>query len=131
MTSHSPLRNYARAIKYFASTRAIEVLALQASPLLGAYLGGFQIERQNVILLSLLILGSLALTSHVFVFNDWAGHNSDIHDPQRAKFVFARRGIRRPEVARIAVALLIFANLVFAAIGLSTILLGAAIATLS
>jgi 4-hydroxybenzoate polyprenyltransferase len=131
MTSHSPFWNYTRAIKYFASTRAIEVIALQASPLLGAFFGGFNIERHNVVVLSLLMLGSVALTSHVFVFNDWAGQSSDIHDPRRTKLAFTRRGIRRPEVARIAIALLIFANLVFAAISVSTILLGAAVATLS
>lgn len=131
MTSHSPLRKYTRAVKYFASTRATEILALQASPLLGAFLGGFRIEARNVTQLSLLLLGSLALTSHVFVFNDWAGHISDIRDPRRTKFAFARRGIRRPEVARLAVSLLIFANVLFAGIGISTILLGAAIATLS
>ena len=131
MTSHSPLRNYTRAIQYFASTRAIEVLALQASPILGASLGGFTIQRRDLILLGLLLLGSVALTSHVFVFNDWAGYKGDVRDPRRAKFAFVRRGIRRLEVARIAVALLIFANLVFAAVGLTTVLLGAAIATLS
>jgi len=131
MTSHSLLKNYTRAIRYFLSTRGIEVLALQASPILGGYLGGFMIEQRNLILLSLLILGSLALTAHVFVFNDWAGHSSDIGDPRRAKLVFVRRGIRRLEVARIAVALLIIANLTFAVVGITTILLGAAIATLS
>jgi len=131
MTSHSPLGNYTRAIQYFASTRAIEVLALQASPILGAFLGSFNFELRNVILLSLLLLGSIALTSHVFVFNDWAGYNSDIRDPRRAKLALVRLGIKSLEVARIAIALLIFANLVFAAVGISTILLGAGIATLS
>lgn len=131
MTSATPIRNYTRAIQYFASTRAIEVLALQASPLLGGFLGGFNFDRRNIILLALLLLGSLALTSHVFVFNDWAGHISDIRDPRRTSLAFARRGIRRPEVARIAVAFLIVANLAFAAIGISAILFGGAIATLS
>ena len=131
MTSQSPFRHYARVMQHFASTRALEVLALQASPILGSFLGGFSLERRGVIRLGLLLLGSLALTAHVFVFNDWAGHSSDIRDPRRATLVFARRGISRRQVARVAIALLIFANVAFAAVGSPAILLGAAIAALS
>jgi len=107
------------------------VLALQASPILGSFLGGFSLEWRSVIRLGLLLLGSLALTAHVFVFNDWAGHSSDVLDPRRARLVFSRRGISGRQVARVAIALLIFANVVFAAVGGPAILLGAAIATLS
>jgi 4-hydroxybenzoate polyprenyltransferase len=107
------------------------VLALQASPILGAFLGGFSLERSGVIRLGSLLLGSLALTAHVFVFNDWAGHSSDIRDPRRRSLVFARRGISRRQVARVATALLILANVAFAAVGGPAILLGAAIAALS
>jgi len=131
MTSSSPFRHYARVIQHFASTRAPEVLALQASPILGAFLGGFSLERSGVIRLGSLLLGSLALTAHVFVFNDWAGHSSDIRDPRRRSLVFARRGISRRQVARVATALLILANVAFAAVGGPAILLGAAIAALS
>jgi len=131
MTSSSIFRHYARVIKHFASTRSLEVLALQASPLLGCSLGGFSLGRASLIRLGLLLLGSLALTAHVFVFNDWAGHNSDIRDPRRAAFVFTRRSISSRQVARLAIALLIFANVAFAAVGIPAILLGAAIAALS
>ena len=131
MTSQSPFRHYARVVQHFASTRALEVLALQASPILGGFLGGFSLERCGVIRPGLLLLGSLALTAHVFVFNDWAGRSSDIRDPRRAPLVFARRGISGRQVARVATALLIFANVAFAAVGGSAILLGAAIAALS
>jgi hypothetical protein len=48
-------------MRHFASTRAPEVLALQASPILGIFLGGFSLERGSVIRLGLLLLGSLAL----------------------------------------------------------------------
>src|SRR5260370_38561047 len=108
MTSQSAFRHYARVMQHFASTRALEVVALQASPILGSFLGGFSLERSGVIRLALLLVGSLALTSHVFVFNDWAGHSSDICDPRRATLEFARRGISRLQVARCATALLIF-----------------------
>jgi len=118
-------------MQHFASTRAPEVLALQASPILGSFLGGSSLERGGVIRLCLLLLGSLALTAHVFVFNDWAGHDSDIRDPRRAALVFTQRGISGQQVARIAIALLIFANVAFAAVGGPAILLGAAIAVLS
>ncbi len=131
MTSQSPFRQYARVLQHFASARAVEVVALQASPILGSFFGGFSLEPIGVIRLGLLLLGSLALTAHVFVFNDWAGHRSDIGDPRRATLVFARRGISRRQVARVAIALLIFANVALAAVGRPAILLGAAIATLS
>lgn len=131
MTSQSPLRHYARTALHFASTRATEVLALQASPILGILLGGFSLERWGVIRPGLLLFGSLALTGHVFVFNDWAGYDSDIHDPWRATPVSARQGISRREVAGVAIALLIVANVAFAAVGGLAILLGAAIAALS
>ena len=131
MTSQSPFRHYARVMRHFASTRAPEVLALQASPILGSFLGGFSLERCGVIRPGLLLLGSLALTAHIFVFNDWAGYSSDIRDPRRTTLVFARQGISRRQVARVAIALLIFANVAFAAVGRLAILLGAAIAALS
>jgi 4-hydroxybenzoate polyprenyltransferase len=117
-------------MQHFASTRALEVSALQASPILGSLLGGFSLERYGVLRLGLLLLGSLALTAHVFVFNDWAGRGSDIRDPRRAR-VFARRGISSRQVARFAVALLIIANVTFATVGRPAMLLGAAIAVLS
>ena len=104
---------------------------LQASPILGCFLGGLSLNPSGVIRLGSLLSGSLALTAHVFVFNDWAGHSGDIRDPRRSTLVFARRGIGRRQVARVATALLIFANVAFAAVGRQTVLLGAAIAALS
>jgi 4-hydroxybenzoate polyprenyltransferase len=131
MTSTSTLRQYASVVQHFASTRALEVLALQASPFLGCYLGGVSLEWSSLIRLSLLLVGSLALTAHVFVFNDLAGHDSDVHDPRRAIFVFARRGISFSQVARVSTALLILANVAFAGVGSTAILFGAGIAVLS
>jgi 4-hydroxybenzoate polyprenyltransferase len=131
MTSPSIFRQYSRVMKHFASARALEVLVLQASPILGSFRAGFILERASVIRLGLLLVGSLALTAHVFVFNDWAGHRSDILAPRRATVVFARRGISTRQVAYVATALLIFANVAFAVVGRRAILLGAAIAVLS
>jgi 4-hydroxybenzoate polyprenyltransferase len=131
MTSQSSFQPYLRAMQHFASTRAMEVLALQASPILGVVLGGFGPERAGMIRIALLLLGSLALTAHVFVLNDWAGNYTDLRDARRAKRGFARRGISSRRVARIAIALLIFANAAFAPLGSRAILLGAGIAALS
>ena len=37
-------------MRHFASTRAPEVLALQASPILGSFLGGFSLERCGLVI---------------------------------------------------------------------------------
>lgn len=131
MTSQSTFRQYARVLRHFASTRALEVLVLQAGPLIGSVRAGFTLERSSLTRLGLLLLGSLALTAHVFVFNDWAGHSSDMRAPQRATVGFTRRGISRRQVAYVATALLVAANAAFATVGRQAVLLGAAIALLS
>ena len=131
IVSRSPFRRYTLAVQHFASTRGLEVLALQASPILGIFLGGFSFERTGVIGPGLLLLGSLALTAHVFVLNDWAGQRTDIRDPRRTTLVFARRGISSRMVARVAIALLILANVAFALVGSTAIFVGAGIAALS
>ena len=131
IVSRSPFRRYALAVQHFGATRGLEVLVLQASPILGIFLGGFSFERTGMIRSGLLLLGSLALTAHVFVLNDWAGHRTDIRDPRRTTFVFARWGISSRTMARVAVALLILANVAFAEVGSTAILVGAGIAALS
>ena len=130
MTSQT-FQPYLRAMQHFASTRGLEVLALQASPILGIFLAGFGRESASMIRIALLLFGSLVLTAHVFVLNDWAGNNTDMRDARRAKGVFTRRGISSRRVARVAIALLIVANIAFAPLGSRAILLGGAIAALS
>lgn len=131
MTFQSLVRHYARIVRHLASARAAEVLALQASPIFGIFLGGFSLGWQSGIRAGLLLLGSLALTAHIFVFNDWAGYGSDIWDPMRETSAAARQGISRREVGSIAVVLLICAILALAAVDGLAILFGAAIAGLS
>lgn len=131
MKAQSTLRKYTRVIRHFASTRALEVLVLQASPVLGCVLAGYTLEQCGVMRLGLLLLGSFALTAHIFVFNDWAGYSSDIRDPHRVSVVFDREGISMHQVARVSVGLLILANVAFVAVGSQTVLIGAAIAALS
>ncbi|HEX3280959.1 MAG TPA: UbiA family prenyltransferase [Pyrinomonadaceae bacterium] len=131
MTSQTSLRYYARVMQHFLSTRAFEVLALQASPILGILLSGFSPGTCGVVGPGLLLLGSVALTAHVFVFNDWAGHVCDLRDTRRVTLVFERRGLGSRHVAQVAVALLLLANVAFAVIGIRAILLGAGITVLS
>jgi 4-hydroxybenzoate polyprenyltransferase len=126
----SPVPRYTRVLRHFASTRALEVLALQASPILGCLLGGYRFEHDGVIRFGLLLLGSVALTAQIFVFNDWAGYAADLRDPRRTALVFSRRGITRREVAYTAIMLLVLANLAFAAVGTQALLIGNAIAAL-
>jgi 4-hydroxybenzoate polyprenyltransferase len=130
--SPTSVRRYARVLRHFASTRGVEVCVLQASPLLGAYLGGgLGLDADSVGRMGLLLLGSTALTAHVFVFNDWAGYSSDARELQRASLGALGYSISRDQIARVAIALLILANVAFAAVGTSAMLFGAGIATLS
>lgn len=130
MIAQSTVRHYVRVARHFTSTRATEVLALQASPILGCVLGGFSLDAWSLVRVGALLLGSLALTAHIFVFNDWAGYSSDIRDPRRATANLAQRGISRRQAALVASALLILASVALAAVGTLTVLLGAAIAIL-
>jgi 4-hydroxybenzoate polyprenyltransferase len=124
-------RRYAQAARHFVATRALEVCALQASPLLGAYLGGLRLHERDLGRGALLLLGSLALTAHVFLANDWADHERDARDARRASARVGGHGIQRDEIGRIAVALLVIANVMFAAVGAWPLLLGDGIAALS
>jgi 4-hydroxybenzoate polyprenyltransferase len=129
--SQTSARHYVRVVRHYASTRGVEVCSLQASPLLGAYLGGAGFDGDDPGRLALLLLGSIALTAHVFVFNDWAGYSSDARDLRRTSAGAGSPDISRAEIARVTVALLILASVAFAAIGTSAMLFGAGIAILS
>ena len=124
-------QQYARVLRHFGSTRGVEVCALQASPVLGAHLGGLGIQGGNLSRLALLLLGSTALTAHAFVFNDWADYSRDTRDLRRASLSANGYSITRDQIARVAIVLLILANVAFAAVGMSAVLFGAGIATVS
>jgi 4-hydroxybenzoate polyprenyltransferase len=130
MTPPRLVHRFARTASHFAFTRAVEVLALQASPILGSMLGGYSFERRGILPFALLLLGSCALTAHIFVFNDWVGYDGDLRDPLRAPFLFTAQGISRREVACFSIVLLLFAAAAFAADGVPTLVIGAAIAAL-
>ncbi len=119
-----------RIVRHFVSARMLEVLALQASPVLGIFLGGYRFERDGVVAPFLLALGSCALTAHIFIFNDWVGFESDLRDPRRAPFVFNTQGIVKREIAWAAIILLVIAIAAFAAVGTAAVIFGFAIALL-
>lgn len=119
-----------RVFRHFISTRAVEVLALQASPILGLFLGAYRLQWENTTAAFSLMLGSCALTAHIFIFNDWAGYKSDLRDPLRAPHVFSQRGISRREVGWTAFGLLVLANIAFASVSVTALVFGLAIAAL-
>ena len=118
-------------MRHFVAARGREVLVLQASPVLGAFLGRPNHEPLAVSQIAWLLAGSFALTAHVFVFNDWAGQNDDVNDPRRAAQVFGSCGIGSRQVASLAIALLVAAMLFLALVSAQAVLFGAAIAALS
>jgi 4-hydroxybenzoate polyprenyltransferase len=118
-------------VRHFASTRGIEVCVLQASPLLGAYLGGLSLDGASLSRLGLLLLGSTLLTAHVFLFNDWADYRLDARDLRRASSSVDGYGISRDQIGRVAIVLLVLAGVAFAGVGMSAVLYGTGIAALS
>jgi len=124
-----PAPSYPRVLRHFASTRGVEVCVLQASPLLGAWLGGIELTADAMARLALMLLGSTALTAHVFVLNDWAGYRTDARDARRAAEM--PDGVTRAQIAHVALLLLVLAGAVLAALGTPTIFYGAGIAALS
>jgi 4-hydroxybenzoate polyprenyltransferase len=130
MIARATFQQFSRVVGCFACTRAVEVLALQASPILGISLSNYSLETSGLIRPVLLLFGSLSLTAHIFFINDLAGHCTDIRDPRRTKQVFAERGLSKLQVLHVATAPLILAIVAFAAVGGPALLLGAAIAIL-
>jgi 4-hydroxybenzoate polyprenyltransferase len=128
--ARATFQHFSRVVAFFACTRAVEVFALQASPILGVCLSNYSLETSGVVRPVLLLFGSLSLTAYIFFINDLAGHCTDIHDPRRANQVFTERGISKFEVSYVATAPLILANVAFAAVGGLALLLGAMIAIL-
>jgi 4-hydroxybenzoate polyprenyltransferase len=118
-------------MRHFVATRWAEVSALQASPLLGMYLGDPGIHKALLGRQVLLLLGSIALTGHVFMANDWADYRRDTLDLRREGFGVNGYGASRAQIGHFALALLLVANAAFVAVGMSAVLFGAGIAALS
>jgi 4-hydroxybenzoate polyprenyltransferase len=134
MVSQPAFTRYIRVLRHFISTRAPEVVVLQASPILGIVLGGVTLkqifESDNFFRLSMLLVGSLALTAQIFVFNDWVETSSDVRDSRKTALVFTSRGILKSDVAHFLIALLLLAILAFALVSRLALTLGVVIAIL-
>jgi 4-hydroxybenzoate polyprenyltransferase len=127
--SQTPWRQYGRILRRCSSTRGLEVCTLQASPLLGVYLADPGVH--DVGRATLMMLGSTALTAHIFLFNDWADYSRDTRDVRRARAGVNGYGLRRDQIGHVTIALLVLAAVAFAALGTSAVLFGAGIAALS
>lgn len=108
-----------------------EVLVLQGSPLLGALYAVDRLTPRAAGIVALLAAGNCCLVAHVFVLNDWFGANTDLSDPHRAGAVFVNRGVTRSALGFLCAALLALGLIQLGAIGVSTMLMAAAVAGLS
>jgi 4-hydroxybenzoate polyprenyltransferase len=121
----------ASALRYLSCLRPQDVLVLQGSPLLGALFAVDRPGEPQIAPLAVLIVANIFLVMHVFMLNDWAGHMSDLADPNRTGRVFTARGIGRREMAGLAATLLVASLLLFVRLGTVPVLLALAIAILS
>jgi 4-hydroxybenzoate polyprenyltransferase len=121
----------AAAGRYLSCLRLEEILVLQGSPLLGAACAIRHPATENVGPLAVLTVANVALVAHIFMLNDWSGLSTDLTDPNKAASVFTARGVGRKEIGGLAAILLALSLLLFSRLGLSTLALSLAIATLS
>ncbi len=108
-----------------------EVCVLQGAPVIGACFAIINFHAATLLTIAALIAGNLLLVAHVFVLNDWAGAQTDLHDPTRAKQTYLAKGENAERMKFLAWALLILALLVFATIGRASFAIAALIAMLS
>jgi 4-hydroxybenzoate polyprenyltransferase len=117
--------------RYLSCIRYREILLLQGSPLFGAAfaMGGMSADRLRALLV--FAAASVLLVAHVFVLNDWAGVDSDLNDTNKVAGVFAMKGISRRAIRRLWIALLALSFALFSLLGVRTLAIAMAIASLS
>ena len=96
-----------RLVRLLSCIRFDEVLVLQGTPALGALFAIGPLTTTVWPGLLALAIASCCLVAHVFLFNDWSGASTDLHDPNRAEQVFTARGVRSGAVGALCIALLI------------------------
>lgn len=94
-------------LRLLACIRLDEVLVLQGTPLLGALFAIGPVSAAAWPGLLALAVASCCLVAHVYLFNDWSGASTDLHDPNRAGRVFIARGISSSSVGALCIAVLI------------------------
>lgn len=118
-------------LRLLSCIRFDEVLVLQGAPVLGAIFSIGYINSQSAITFLLLIAGNCFLVAHVFLLNDWSGIDGDLQDPSRVERAFLNRGIRRNEIAGLSLILLLLSLVLFARLGLVSLIIGLMIAIAS
>lgn len=121
----------ASLLRYLSCLRFQDVLVLQGPPLLGAVCALRHPGPENLAMLAILLAGNVALMTHVFVLNDWAGLSTDLRDPNKAASVFTARGVGAREISGLMTFLLVSSLLLFSRLGPITLGLSLAIAVLS
>jgi 4-hydroxybenzoate polyprenyltransferase len=86
---------------------------------------------QNLAPLATLMVANFFLVTHIFMLNDWSGLTTDLADPNKAARVFTARGIGRRELGGLMAGALVVSLFLFSRLGLVTLGLSLAIATLS
>src|SRR5436305_5709127 len=119
------------AHRYLSCLRPQDILVLQGSPLLGTAFAILHPGMKDLAPMAILLAANVLLVSHIFMLNDWSGLTADAADPNKAARVFTARGVGRREMATLTVGLLIISLLLFSRLGLITVSLAIAIATLS
>lgn len=129
-TQPLPLRPLQSFFRLLSCIRLDEVIVLQGPPLMGALFSITNISTMGVHTISALLVGNLCLVAYVFVFNDWAGIEGDLKDPNRASRTFVANGFSRTAVGYLALCLLALSLLAFCWIGAIPFALGLTIAGL-
>ncbi|MCU1246777.1 MAG: prenyltransferase [Acidobacteria bacterium] len=121
----------ATALRYLSCLRPQDIVVLQGPPLLGAAFALRHPALRDLGPLAILMVANVLLVSHIFMLNDWSGLTTDLADPNKAARVFTTRGVGRREMGVLTAGLLVLSLLLFSRLGLITLGLSLAIATLS
>jgi 4-hydroxybenzoate polyprenyltransferase len=119
------------ALRYLSCLRPQDIVVLQGPPLLGAAFALRHPGLRDLGSLATLMVANVLLVSHIFMLNDWSGLTADLADPNKAARVFTARGVGRREMGVLTAGLLIVSLLLFSRLGVLTLGLALAIATLS
>lgn len=119
------------ALHLLSCVRMSEVIVLQGSPLLGLIFAMGTLTASRCMTIALLTTGSILLTAHIFVLNDWSGISGDLRDPNRRDCAFSCKGIGRDTVAILSLALLAAGLLLLSCFGLPTLAIALSIVILS
>jgi 4-hydroxybenzoate polyprenyltransferase len=129
ISSRRPSSSFASRL--LSCIRLDEAFLLQGAPLIGASCAIGSFTTGKMLAAALLAAGSLCLVAHVYAFNDWAGIQGDLRDPNRAARTFAAAGVSRGALGSLVAALLVSSLLLISLLGTAPFVLALAIIALS